>query len=57
MRLFNEVPTLILFAVVFLVILKSAVNWIYGTAGIFIFAIILMMGFRIYKRIRENKNS
>ncbi len=56
MRLFNEVPTLILFAVVFLVILKSAVNWIYGTIGIFVFAITLMMGFKIYKRIREGKN-
>lgn len=53
MRLFNEVPTLILFAVVFLVIMKSAVNWIYGTVGIFVFAIMLMMGFKIYKRIRE----
>lgn len=57
MRLFNEVPTLILFAVVFLVILKSAVNWIYGTVGIFVFAIILMMGFKIYKRIREKKSN
>lgn len=57
MRLFNEVPTLVLFAVVFLVILKSAVNWIYGTVGIFVFAIMLMIGFKIYKRIRENKNN
>lgn len=56
MRLFNEVPTLILFAVIFLVILKSAVNWIYGTVGIFVFALMLMMGFKIYKRIREKKN-
>lgn len=56
MRLFNEVPTLILFAVVFLVILKNAVNWIYGTLGIFIFAIMLMMGYKIYKRIREKNN-
>lgn len=53
MRLFNEIPTLVLFAVVFLVILKSAVNWIYGTIGIFVFALMLMMGFKIYKRIRE----
>tara|TARA_B100001179_G_C18503228_1_gene365269 strand:- start:262 stop:801 length:540 start_codon:yes stop_codon:yes gene_type:complete len=53
MRLFNEAPTIILFAVVFLVILKSAVNWIYGTVGIIIFAILLMMGYKIYKRIRE----
>lgn len=53
MRLFNEVPTLILFAVIFLVILKSAVNWIYGTVGIFVFAIMLMIGFKLYKKIRE----
>jgi len=57
MRLFNEIPTLVLFAVVFLVILKSAVNWIYGTIGIFVFAIMLMMGFKIYKRIRESKEN
>ena len=56
MRLFNEVPTIILFAVVFLVILKSAVNWIYGTVGIVIFAMLLMMGYKFYKRIREKNN-
>ena len=53
MRLFNEAPTIILFSVVFLVILKDGVNWIYGTVGIIIFAILLMMGYKIYKRIRE----
>ena len=57
MRLFNEVPTIILFSIVFLVILKDGVNWIYGTIGIIIFAILLMMGYKIYKRIRENKNN
>ena len=56
MRLFNEAPTIILFSVVFLVILKDGVNWIYGTVGIIIFTILLMMGYKIYKRIRE-KNS
>lgn|SRR5690606_5402010 len=56
MRLFNEVPTLILFAVVFLAVLKNAVNWIYGTIGIIVFALLLMMGYKIYQRIRENKN-
>ncbi len=56
MRLFNEVPTIILFAVVFLVILKDGTNWIYGTVGIIVFAVLLMMGYKIYKRIRENKN-
>lgn len=53
MRVFNEGATLILFSVVFLVILKNAVNWMYGTLGIVVFALVLMLGFKIYKRIRE----
>lgn len=54
MRLYNEGATLILFAVVFLVILKNAVNWIYGVVGIVVFALILMILFKIYKRYRES---
>nr|WP_299171379.1 CopD family protein [uncultured Allomuricauda sp.] len=53
MRIWNEVATLILFAVVFLVILKNAFNWIYGVVGIFVLAILLMLGIRLYKRIRD----
>jgi protoporphyrinogen IX oxidase len=56
MRLWNEGATIILFAVVFLVILKNAVNWIYGVVGIMLFSILIMLGFKFYKRIRE-KNS
>jgi len=55
MRLFNEGSTLILFSVVFLVILKNSFHWIFGVAGIFVLGILLMLGFKIYKRIR-NKN-
>jgi putative membrane protein len=55
MRLFNEGATLLLFAIVFLVILKNAVNWIYGTLGIVVFALLLMLGYKFYKRLREKK--
>ena len=55
MRIWNEGATLILFAVVFLVVLKNAFNWVYGVIGIFLFSIIIMLGFRFYKRIRERK--
>ena len=55
MRLWNEGATIILFAVVFLVILKNAFNWIYGVVGIFTFSILIMLGFKMYKRIRERK--
>ena len=53
MRLWNEGATIILFAVVFLVILKNAFNWIFGVAGIFVFSILIMLGFKFYKRLRE----
>jgi len=53
MRLWNEGATIILFAVVFLVILKNAVNWIYGVLGIILFSVLIMLGFKFYKRIRE----
>jgi len=55
MRLWNEGATIILFAVVFLVILKNAFNWIYGVIGIVLFSILIMLGFKFYKRIREKK--
>ena len=57
MRLWTEGATIILFAVVFLVILKNALDWIYGVLGIFLFSITIMLGFKMYKKIRENKQS
>ena len=53
MRLWNEGATFILFAVVFLVILKSAINWVFGVIGIVVLGVLLMLGFKMYKRIRE----
>ena len=53
MRIWNEVATLVLFAVTFLVILKNAFNWIYGIVGILVLGVLLMLGIRLYKRIRE----
>ncbi|CAM3961250.1 MULTISPECIES: CopD family protein [Flavobacterium] len=52
-RIWNEGATIILFAVVFLVILKSAINWIFGVVGIITFSVLIMLGFKFYKRIRE----
>ncbi|MDG2193762.1 MAG: CopD family protein [Polaribacter sp.] len=54
LRVWNEVATIILFAIVFLVTLKSAINWIWGVVGIILFGILLMLGIKLYKRIRKN---
>ncbi|MES2808864.1 MAG: CopD family protein [Bacteroidota bacterium] len=55
LRLWNELATLILFAIVFLVVLKNSLNWIFGVVGIIAFSIVLMMAVKIYKRFRERK--
>ena len=55
MRLWNEGATLILFSVVFLVVLKNEVTWIFGVVGFITLAFVLMLGYRLYKRIRERK--
>lgn len=52
LRMWNEVSTVLLFAIVFIVVLKSAVNWIYGVIGLLVLAVLLMLAIRLYKRIR-----
>ncbi len=55
LRIFNEIATVILVAVVFLVVLKNTISWIWGIAGIIVFAVLLMLAIRIYKKIRERE--
>lgn len=56
LRIWNEVATIILFACVFLVVLKNTIGWIFGIAGIVGVSVLLMIGIKIYKNIRA-KNS
>lgn len=56
LRLLNEIPTVILFAVVFLAVLKSAVNWIWGVVGIIFVSVLLMIGIKFYKKRRAKKS-
>jgi putative membrane protein len=52
LRLWNEVATVFLVAIVFTVILKSAVDWIYGLSGLIAFAVIIMLAVKIIKYYR-----
>jgi putative membrane protein len=56
LRIFNEIATVILFAIVFLVVLKNAISWVWGVVGILMFGILLMLAIRAYKKIRERKD-
>ncbi len=53
LRLWNELATLALVAIVFLVTLKNQLNWIWGTVGFFAVGIGLMVLIKLYKRIRK----
>ena len=55
LRVWNEVATVILFAVVFLVTLKNAISWIWGVVGIFLFSILLLLAIKGYKKIRKKE--
>lgn len=53
LRLFNELATVLLVAIVFLVILKSTSGLLVGVLGLFGFAGTLMVGVMLYRRSRK----
>ena len=55
MRIWNEGATLLLFAIVFLVILKSTLNMVLGLLGLLVLAFVLVFAIRLYKRIRNKR--
>ncbi len=55
LRIWNEVATIILIACVFLVVKKDQISWLWGTIGILLVAVLLMLGIKLYKRLRGNE--
>lgn len=55
-RIWNELATLFLVAIVFLVVLKDGLSMLNALLGLVLFAVILMFAIKLYKRIRETKD-
>jgi putative membrane protein len=55
LRVWNEVATIFLIAIVFLVILRSALSMAYGILGLLLFSALLMLAIKVYKKVREGK--
>jgi putative membrane protein len=53
LRLWNEVATIFLVAIVFTVVLKSAVDWAYGLIGLIVFSMTIMAAVKWYKSSRQ----
>lgn len=52
LRLWNEIATMLLFAIVFLIVLKSALSMAYGMLGLISLGITLMIATKLYKKYR-----
>ena len=57
MRIWNEGATLFLFAIVFLAIVKSAINWVFMVLGTFGLIVLLMVAIKLYKRLRDKSSA
>jgi len=55
MRIWNEVGTLFLISIVFLIVLKDALSMLWGLLGLFGIMILLMLGIRLYKKLRKDE--
>jgi putative membrane protein len=55
LRIWNELATLLLFAIVFLASVKQAMGWIGGVVGLLALAGLLMAGIRVYGKVRNRK--
>lgn len=55
LRIWNEVATVFLVAIVFIIILKTAINWLWGFAGFMLFSALLFLAVMAVKQIRERK--
>jgi len=55
MRLWNEVATLFLISIVFIIVLKSALSMVWGLAGLLAVTALILAGMALYKRYRKNK--
>jgi protoporphyrinogen IX oxidase len=53
LRAWNEVPTVLLFAIVFLVVMKNTVSFWWGLAGLAVLIVLLLSGIKIYKLLRK----
>ncbi|TDH26114.1 protoporphyrinogen IX oxidase [Segetibacter sp. 3557_3] len=55
LRVWNEVATIFLVAIVMLVVVKQNMSWAWGLGGLLLFVVLLMSAIKIYKSIRDKK--
>ncbi len=57
LRLFNELATVFLIAIIFIIILRDQISWVWGLVGVFGFAFLLWGAVYLYKKKRTKSKS
>ncbi len=55
LRIWNEVATIFLVAIVMLVVVKQNLSFVWGLVGLVLFVVLLMSAIKIYKLVRAGK--
>ena len=55
LRIWNEVATIFLIAIVMLVVVKQNLSWVWGLVGLFLFVFVLLSAIKIYKLMRNKR--
>lgn len=53
MRFWNEVSTLFLISIVFIIVLKDTLSMLWGLVGLFAIIVLITLGIKIYKKYRK----
>lgn len=56
LRIWNEVATIFLVAIVMLATVKESMSWLWGLIGLVGFVVVLMSAIRVYKLVRKRGN-
>ena len=54
LRIWNEIATILLIAIVMLATVKESISFVWGIVGLILFIALLMLAIKIYKSFREN---
>ena len=53
LRIWNEVATIFLVAIVMLAVVKESMSWVRGVLGLILLGLVLMIAIRIYRKTRK----
>lgn len=56
LRFYNELATILLFAIIFTVVFKTTISWFYGAGGLVLLGVVLSLGIMLYRKSRNKKS-